>query len=1539
MMKRKSKSLVKCITTFILTAAMVLSAMPLPQFTMVVRAEEAENTAPVVDGIPGESINEGGRFAPINLDRYVTDEDQPSKIQWTASGYKQLRVSISPERVATIEIPSEYWNGSEDITFTATDTKGAKGSETVNFNVESVNNVPTVRQIPDQTIDEGKTFAKIWLDDYVNDLDHPKNRILWECVITPIGDDRADGDLSVVIDPNRVASIVIPDPDWYGSATVTFKATDPDGASAASTAKFTVNTQKHNITIRNEITASVNASAASALPGATVTLTLGTAVDASTLRVNDGNNDLTLTDIGNRQYTFVMPNVNVTVTAGATIDLSEISGDVTAIDKDVLTGSTSHTVTIADGADITLSGATINGGIVCDGTADITLVGDNSVTGADLKAGIQLGGLASTLTIKGNGTLSATGGTYSAGIGLNGALAVDTTGGDIVIKGGTITATGGSGADGIGIGTTENGCTGTIGTLTVYHGLVKLEASGIKNRDDIVYMFGTENVSENNDDYFDISEISNALTIISKHVHSFDYSASGATVTAACSSTVSSCGLTDGRVTLTISAADATYNGSAYTGAVIADKAAWTSLGLTVPVIEYAGRGQTSYTKSTTAPTDAGTYTASITVDTDKTATVDFEITKAGSKTSALTPVTLDKAYTLTSFTTSAAGRMPSDAGTSSYAKGTESITGNVSLNSWSVDSATGTVTVSLAGAATGSSITLPVIISSQNYEDSTVNVVVRFVERSDAGVSIAGGDRTAVYGEAAFTLSGSVTAPGEGTASWSWSGNNTAVATVSSTGVVSILKPGTAVITAKYESETTIGESFIRLTVNKAVPAVTAPVAKNLTYNGESLQLVTAGSSNYGTLQYSLNGRDYSDNVPAAVNAGSYTVYYRLAGTEYYEGMSGSVTAAIARKDATVTAEDKNKTEGGADPSFTASVSGVIGNDVISYNISRASGETSGTYVITPAGDTVQGNYTVAYRTGTLTITPKPVYTANVVKGKAGSGDTAVTSGSYEENAVVTITADAAPDGQEFDRWTGSDGVEFADAASTTTTFKMPAKAVTVTATYKNKQSSGTTTGGGTSIDEGTTTGGGTSTDGTTTGGTTTGGGTPIDGGTTTGGTTAGEGTTTGGAVSEGDTTTGKTTSDGGTTAGGESSMGEGSANGGGPTDTAGTVETTVTENKDGSTTTTTVEQNSDGSTTTKEETVTADGTTTKTETVENADGSTVTKEETKTADGTVTTAKTKENADGSLEKTETVTGENGEVLSTTETKVEKTEDGLTVTTESRMETGEDGQVTTTETKIEESSDGTKTTEETKVETGADGQVTTTETKMEEKSDGSMTASTVVMDTEGEVLSATETERSYNSRGTEIVESATVYADGSSESSVVKTTTKGKVVAESLKTEADGSGTLIQATTKSNGDSVTKTYDVSAKGKVKLTSYETQGSTATIPESVESNGTKQPVSIIGAKAFAGNTDITKVKISSTIDTIGKNAFKGASNLKSVLIYSLNLKKVSTGAFADIAPNAVIKIQTATKKEFDKAKALIEASGLPEGVKVKRIKK
>jgi hypothetical protein len=58
--------------------------------------------------------------------------------------------------------------------------------------------------------------------------------------------------------------------------------------------------------------------------------------------------------------------------------------------------------------------------------------------------------------------------------------------------------------------------------------------------------------------------------------------------------------------------------------------------------------------------------------------------------------------------------------------------------------------------------------------------------------------------------------------------------------------------------------------------------------------------------------------------------------------------------------------------------------------------------------------------------------------------------SASYAEGDTVSISANAPAAGQVFDTWTTSDGVTFADPSSATTTFTMPAKAVTVTATYK---------------------------------------------------------------------------------------------------------------------------------------------------------------------------------------------------------------------------------------------------------------------------------------------------------------------------------------------------------------------------------------------------------------------------------------------------------------------------------------------------------
>ena len=225
------------------------------------------------------------------------------------------------------------------------------------------------------------------------------------------------------------------------------------------------------------------------------------------------------------------------------------------------TGTISETVTLADGASITLNNATITGGIVCAGTAEITLVGMNSVTGASQKAGIQIGGSGTTLTITGDGSLTANGGDQSAGIGLSRAWkpANDVIGGDIIIEGGNITAngsvndkwgagigtgviyygngsaktarignitikggsvkaTGGSEADGIGTGYTYYGCTNTIGTVTIYDGIDKVDASSIS--ESVTYMH-VENETEtdvtaNKSDYFTIIEDGNRRVIAPK---------------------------------------------------------------------------------------------------------------------------------------------------------------------------------------------------------------------------------------------------------------------------------------------------------------------------------------------------------------------------------------------------------------------------------------------------------------------------------------------------------------------------------------------------------------------------------------------------------------------------------------------------------------------------------------------------------------------------------------------------------------------------------------------------------------------------------------------------------------------------------------------------------------------------------------------------------------------------------------------------------------------------------------------------------------
>ena len=81
----------------------------------------------------------------------------------------------------------------------------------------------------------------------------------------------------------------------------------------------------------------------------------------------------------------------------------------------------------------------------------------------------------------------------------------------------------------------------------------------------------------------------------------------------------------------------------------------------------------------------------------------------------------------------------------------------------------------------------------------------------------------------------------------------------------------------------------------------ITAPTAKQgLKANGQPLELVNAGSSTSGTVVYRLGSEgEFSENIPTAVNAGTYTVQYKaLESKNYKETAVGSVEVTIAEGD-----------------------------------------------------------------------------------------------------------------------------------------------------------------------------------------------------------------------------------------------------------------------------------------------------------------------------------------------------------------------------------------------------------------------------------------------------------------------------------------------------------------------------------------------------------------------------------------------------------------------------------------------------------------
>ena len=153
----------------------------------------------------------------------------------------------------------------------------------------------------------------------------------------------------------------------------------------------------------------------------------------------------------------------------------------------------------------------------------------------------------------------------------------------------------------------------------------------------------------------------------------------------------------------------------------------------------------------------------------------------------------------------------------------------------------------------------------STNYKaKSNVDVTVTVSNKAPAGVSISGAPTSKTYGDADFTLTASVANAGTGTGTWTWISSDPTVLQVTGSGAtatVKVLKVGSATITAKYESDTTMGEqTTAAITVGKRVITVTAD-NKSMTVNG-TLPTFTV---TYGNLPSGVQAEDIFDTLASA--------------------------------------------------------------------------------------------------------------------------------------------------------------------------------------------------------------------------------------------------------------------------------------------------------------------------------------------------------------------------------------------------------------------------------------------------------------------------------------------------------------------------------------------------------------------------------------------------------------------------------------------------------------------------------------------------
>lgn len=130
-----------------------------PAHTGYAESPRATNQPPVIVGLPNQTVPRGGSFLPLLLDRYVEDPDHgPAALRWTVSGARELRVTLTPQRVLRVEPPGPDWLGSETLRLEVRDPEGAEASAAVTYSVKADYLPPLARD------DEAVTLEDLAVD-------------------------------------------------------------------------------------------------------------------------------------------------------------------------------------------------------------------------------------------------------------------------------------------------------------------------------------------------------------------------------------------------------------------------------------------------------------------------------------------------------------------------------------------------------------------------------------------------------------------------------------------------------------------------------------------------------------------------------------------------------------------------------------------------------------------------------------------------------------------------------------------------------------------------------------------------------------------------------------------------------------------------------------------------------------------------------------------------------------------------------------------------------------------------------------------------------------------------------------------------------------------------------------------------------------------------------------------------------------------------------------------------------------------------------